>query len=50
MITAMMAGKEARVEYRLDRELPRVRISPEHFKQVVLNLVSNARKAVAAAG
>ena len=50
LILAMMAGKEARLEYRQFRELPKAAIRAEHFKQVVLNLVSNARKAVAAGG
>lgn len=50
IIVAMLAGKQARVEYRQDRGLPKARIRQEHFKQVVLNLAANARKAAAKNG
>lgn len=50
LIIAMMAGKEVPVEYRQDPGLPRARVRSGHFKQVVLNLASNAGKASAGRG
>ena len=45
LIIGMMTGKNAQVEYRQDRSLPKAKIRTEHFKQVVLNLAANAGKA-----
>lgn len=50
LMISMMAGKDARVDYRQDKELPNARIRPDHFKQVVLNLAANAGKASRAGG
>ncbi|OGR61901.1 MAG: hypothetical protein A2X31_01370 [Elusimicrobia bacterium GWB2_63_22] len=50
LIIEKIAGKEMPVEYALAPALPKVRVKPDHFKQVVINLASNARKSTAGKG
>ena len=49
-ILGKLAGKNIKVEYLQTGELPRVRIRPEHFKQVALNLAVNARDSMPSGG
>jgi signal transduction histidine kinase len=44
LIISMMTGRDSSVEYRQAPDLPAARIRAGHFKQVLLNLVSNSRK------
>lgn len=50
LILGKLAGKTVLVEYALGQGLPKVRIKPEHFKQVALNLALNARDSMPGGG
>lgn len=46
MILAKLPGKDAALEYSLAENLPKVKIRADHFKQALINLVGNAKKAM----
>ncbi|OGR80238.1 MAG: hypothetical protein A2X32_06255 [Elusimicrobia bacterium GWC2_64_44] len=46
LIIVKLSGKSTGVAYALEPGLPKVRIRPEHLKQVALNLALNARDAM----
>jgi signal transduction histidine kinase len=50
VIIDKLPGKGEPPVYDLDQAVPPVKIRPEHFKQIVLNLVINARKYTPAGG